>query len=150
MGQWFPVGHHFGIVLDCGGKRSATPLWLILMTANTGKIESEGGLTQSEAKGPSPRGTNLPRSAGAFHKIPWPHAPLHQLALKGTYFVMAVACQWLTLTLSLRGYAFFFSTSPIVRFSTEIHHRNYEYILIDHLIYDPIWKTLRQTSPGIS
>ena len=27
------------------------------------------------------------RSAGALHKTPWPHAPLHQLAQSGTYFV---------------------------------------------------------------
>jgi len=37
-----------------------------------------------EAKAPSPL-----RSAGAVHKVPWPHAPLHQLAESGTYFVTA-------------------------------------------------------------
>ena len=37
-----------------------------------------------EAKAPSPL-----RSAGALHKTPWPHAPLHQLSQNGTYFVTA-------------------------------------------------------------
>ncbi len=27
------------------------------------------------------------RSAGALHRMPWPHAPLHQLSQSGTYFV---------------------------------------------------------------
>ncbi len=36
----------------------------------------------SEATAPSSL-----RSAGALHKTPWPHAPLHQLAQSGTYFV---------------------------------------------------------------
>jgi putative transposase len=29
------------------------------------------------------------RSAGALHRTPWPHAPLHQLSQSGTYFVTA-------------------------------------------------------------
>ena len=37
-----------------------------------------------EGKAPSPL-----RSAGALHKTPWPHAPLHQLSESGTYFVTA-------------------------------------------------------------
>ena len=37
-----------------------------------------------EAKAPSPL-----RSAGALHKTPWPHAPLHQLSQNGTCFVTA-------------------------------------------------------------
>jgi putative transposase len=37
-----------------------------------------------EGKAPSPL-----RSAGALHKTPWPHAPLHQLSQSGTYFVTA-------------------------------------------------------------
>jgi len=36
------------------------------------------------AKAPAP----LP-VAGALHKTPWPHAPLHQLSERGTYFVTA-------------------------------------------------------------
>jgi putative transposase len=39
---------------------------------------------------PTPAKTTAPsplRSAGALHKTPWPHAPLHQLSQSGTYFV---------------------------------------------------------------
>jgi putative transposase len=39
-------------------------------------------LASLEGKAPSPL-----RSAGALHKTPWPHAPLHQLSQSGTYFV---------------------------------------------------------------
>jgi putative transposase len=38
----------------------------------------------AEAKAPSSL-----RSAGALHRTPWPHAPLHQLSQSGTYFVTA-------------------------------------------------------------
>jgi hypothetical protein len=41
-------------------------------------------LAPPEGKAPSPL-----RSAGALHKTPWPHAPLHQLSQNGTYFVTA-------------------------------------------------------------
>ena len=37
-----------------------------------------------DGKAPSPL-----RSAGALHKTPWPHAPLHRLSESGTYFVTA-------------------------------------------------------------
>ncbi|HVN79758.1 MAG TPA: hypothetical protein VMW38_12225, partial [Terriglobia bacterium] len=73
--------------LECGGKQSATPLWLMFMTTNPIRIKSEKISTLPQAKAPSPRGTPVPRSAGALHKMPWPHAPLHQLSLNGTYFV---------------------------------------------------------------
>ena len=35
-----------------------------------------------EAKAPLP-----PPSGSALHQTPWPHAPLHQLSERGTYFV---------------------------------------------------------------
>jgi len=44
----------------------------------------ENESARPEAKAPSPL-----RSAGALHKTPWPHAPLHQLSQNGTYFVTA-------------------------------------------------------------
>src|ERR1035438_7331285 len=42
----------------------------------------ENELAPPEGKAPSPL-----RSAGALHKTPWPHAPLHQLSQNGTFFV---------------------------------------------------------------
>ena len=44
----------------------------------------ENESARPEANAPSPL-----RSAGALHKTPWPHAPLHQLSQNGTYFVTA-------------------------------------------------------------
>jgi len=44
------------------------------------------------AAAPAPPAAKAPsslRSAGALHKTPWPHAPLHQLSESGTYFVTA-------------------------------------------------------------
>ena len=46
--------------------------------------EQTGPDAPLEAKAPSPL-----RAAGAVHKTPWPHAPLHQLSKRGTYLVTA-------------------------------------------------------------
>src|SRR5205085_11257083 len=43
---------------------------------------SDEDAASSEATAPSSL-----RSAGALHKTPWPHTPVHQLAQNGTYFV---------------------------------------------------------------
>ena len=55
-------------IMECGGKRSATPLWLLPKNAGTGKCGFESILTQYGGKAPSPRGTVVPRSAGALQK----------------------------------------------------------------------------------
>jgi len=45
--------------------------------------------TSREPAPPQGKALSLQPSAGALHKTPWPHAPLHQLAESGTYFVTA-------------------------------------------------------------
>ena len=51
-------------LLDCGGKRRATPLW------SGGKEENREPLLAIGVKAPSPRGTAVPRSVGAVQKEP--------------------------------------------------------------------------------
>ena len=64
--------------MDCGGKRSATPLFQPPMTPEHPSDPCE----------PSPSESGV---ALRFppHSISWPHAPVHRLGEAGTYFVTA-------------------------------------------------------------
>ena len=57
--------------MECGGKRSATPLW--------------DGVKRRGTRDSIQSMTNQPDTSA--RKTPWPHAPLHQLAQSGTFFI---------------------------------------------------------------
>ena len=54
--------------LECGGKHSATPLWIQARDEKIGEINAARRFTQEERKAPSPHGTSVPCSAGALQK----------------------------------------------------------------------------------
>ena len=50
-------------------------------------MQPEERMPEKESDPPQPKAPSPLRSAGALHKTPWPHAPLHHLSQSGTYFL---------------------------------------------------------------
>jgi putative transposase len=67
--------------LNCGGNAAALTL--------VENMRAESDQQPSGPAPPEPKAPSARRSAGAVHKPPWPHAPLHRLSEQGTYFVTA-------------------------------------------------------------
>jgi len=76
--------------LECGGKRSATPLFFCEKVSEWQKRRRRFALpAQSKMRlADSPAQITLAITMSS-HEMPWPHAPTHQLASRGTYFVTA-------------------------------------------------------------